>query len=216
MSAGRRWPTRPTFGINLAPIHPLHTDEVVWRPTPTGGGTIPRAQLFDSVPGFAAAILDTMQNWADNKQVTLRGYADRVVEIRLSKDEGGMNLRMPTERIMRLVGRGAAAGDELLEFDWEVHRVIRYRTAMARLNDALSQLRAAWAADEGDLYQTLLEEYSNTGTASSFMRGVAWREADRTATEALIEAIDAWASAGWPALANEWPVPSPVVRMAPR
>lgn len=117
-------PTRPTFGVNLMPVHPIDPDMVA-RPSPTSGGTILRAQPFDSLPAFAGSLLDTMQNWADYKQLSQRGYADRVVEIRLAANEGGMNLRMPKELVMRLAARGAEAGDELLDFDWDAHRVIR-------------------------------------------------------------------------------------------
>ena len=105
-------PRRPTFGINLAPPHPLHPDQHVWRAAPAEGGWIPRALPFDTVPGFGGALRETIQNWSDYRQITQRGYADRVVEIRLSSTEGGMNLKMPPETIMALVARGAQAGDD--------------------------------------------------------------------------------------------------------
>ena len=208
-------PTRPTFGVNLAPIHPQHPETKVWRPAPTRGGIIPRSLPFETVTGYVAALRDTVQNWSDYKQLTQRGYADRVVEIRLSDKEGGMNLAMPRTLVLKLVARGARAGDELLTFEWDVHRVIRYRVAMARLSDALHQLRTAWTMNEGTLYPDHITQYPTTGTASSYVEGTQWRTTDRTATEALVKAIDAWEAAGWPAISKNWPHPSPEIRMTP-
>jgi hypothetical protein len=209
-------PTRPTFGVNLAPVHPAHPDTPVWRPRPTGGGTIPRAQPFQGIGGFVAALRDTMQNWADNKQITQRGYADRVVEIRLSADEGGMNLRMPATRVLKLVARGARAGESLLEFDWDAHRIIRYRSTTARLTDVLDQMRTAWRAEGGQLYPAHLAAYPAAGApGGSYLGGAAWRAADQAATDALAAAIDAWSDAGWPAVQQGWPQPAPHIRGVP-
>lgn len=208
-------PTRPTFGVNLAPLHRDHPD-TVWRASPTTGGTIPRAHPFTSLGGFIGALRDTVQNWADNKQITQRGYADRVVEIRLSSDEGGMNLRMPATRVLKLVARGAKAGESLLEFDWDAHRVIRYRSTTARLNDVLDHMRTAWRADDGALYPQHLASYPRSGApGGSYLGGTAWRTDDQAATDALAAAIDTWADADWPALQHGWPQPAPHIRAAP-
>jgi hypothetical protein len=209
-------PTRPTFGVNLAPIHPLHPESTVWRPGPTRGGTIPRARPFTGIAGFVGALRDTMQNWADNKQVTQRGYADRVVEIRLGADEGGMNLRMPEARVMKLVARGAEAGESLLDFNWEAHRVIRYRITMARLSDALDRMRSAWRADGGALYPAHIAAFTGgAGEGGSYLGSAAWRTGDAAATEALIAAVEQWDTDGWPATAVGWPQPSPTIRAVP-
>lgn len=206
-------PTRPTFGINLAPPHPSYPDEMTWLPEPAGGGVIPRAIPFGSVPGFAGALRDTVQNWSDNTQVTQRGYAERVVEIRLRADEGGLNLRMRREVILALVARGAEAGDQLLDFAWDPHRVIRYRIAMSRLTEALEGLDAAWAGRD---YPALLAGYPFEGApASSYVDGVAWRADDLAATGRLLEVVERWRQDGWPALREERPSPAPRIRMTP-
>lgn len=209
-------PTRPTFGVNLQPLHPVEP-ELVKRPSPTSGGTIPRAQPFDSLPGFVGSLLDTMQNWADYKQLTQRGYADRVVEIRLAPDEGGMNLRMPRELVLRLAARGAEAGDELLTFDWDAHRVIRYRVAMARLTDVLDQLADAWQRDRGALYPDLIAGYPATGAPGvSYLGSDDWRGRDRQATDAIAQLVAEWRRLDWPGLDANYPTPSPIVTMVPR
>ncbi len=207
-------PTRPTFGINLATPHPLHPDDLTWLPSPAEGGVEPRVVPFDSVPGFAQALRDTVQNWSDNTQVTQRGYAERVVEIRLRPGEGGLNLRMPEDVILALVARGAEAGDRLVtEFEWDPHRVIRYRTAMTRLVEALAQLDAAWG--RGD-YAALLDGYPEAEAAgSSYLGSPTWRRGDRVGTQALLDLVGGWRDAEWHALSHARPSPAPVVRMAP-
>lgn len=207
-------PTRPTFGINLAAPHPQHPDQLTWLPTPAEGGVDPRVVPFESVAGFAQALRDTVQNWSDNTQVTQRGYAERVVEIRLREGEGGLNLRMPEEVILALVARGAEAGDRLVEeFEWDPHRVIRYRTATSRLVDALAQLDTAWSRGA---YEALLEGYPETGAAgSSYLGSPTWRRGDRLATQALLDLVGGWRDAEWHALSHRRPSPAPIVRMAP-
>ncbi len=207
-------PTRPTFGINLAPLHPDHPDSLTWLPSAAEGGVDPRVLPFDSVPGFAQALRDTVQNWSDNTQVTQRGYAERVVEIRLRPGEGGLNLRMPEDVILALVARGAEAGDRLVEeFAWDPHRVIRYRTAMSRLADALAQLETAWVRGA---YEPLLDGYPPSNAAgSSYLGSTTWRRGDRLATGALLDMVGGWRDAEWPALTHARPSPAPVVRMAP-
>ena len=121
-----------------------------------------------------------MQNWQDNRQVAQRGYADRVVSIRLDGNEGGMNLRMPEEVVLRLVARGAEAGDQLLEFDWDTHRRVRYRIALGRLTDALEQLDHAYAAAR---YELLLNpERDIEGGGVTYFKSRTWRLEGRQAT----------------------------------
>ncbi len=206
-------PSRPTFGINLAPPHPVHPNQMTWRPSPAEGGVIPRAVPFDSVAGFAQALRESVQNWSDNTQVTQRGYAERVVEIRLRPGEGGLNLRMDPDVIMALVARGAEAGDKLLEFEWDPHRVIRYRIAMTRLTDALESLDVAWTVRD---YAQLLEHYPfKHALASSYLDTKGWRPVDLAATLHLLQTVQDWREADWPALREDRPTPAPVIRMAP-
>ena len=210
-------PSRPTFGINLAPILPTSPNVMTWRYRigQNGNNVWPRVRSLSGLPSFVGAILDTMQNWADSTLSTLKGYADRVVEVRLNEDEGGMNLRMPEERILRLAHRGLLAGQDLDDFDWQAHRVTRYRLAMTRLNDALDHFRDTWQHEDpngGARYPRLLLNWNGPGHTWL----AANRTADMNATEELIAAIENWKNAGYPALATDWPKPAPDLRMAPR
>lgn len=207
-------PSRPTFGVNLMAPHPAKPSERTKRPT-LGNGEHPRVRRIDSLGGFASALRDTVQNWSDNAQVRQKGYADRVVEIRLDKSEGGMNLTMGRDAIDRMVARGGRAGEELLAFDadWRLHQVVRYRIAMARLTEALEIFGHHF--DEAD-YDGLLKHLPNDGPASSFVKGVEWRKKDRAATDDLLKLVEAWEEAGWPAISKPRPSPSPSIRMSPQ
>jgi predicted acylesterase/phospholipase RssA len=204
-------PSRPTFGIDLTPPHPHHPEKT-WRPD-FDAGTNPRVRVIDGVGGFAGALRDAVQNWQDNRQVAQRGYADRVVSIRLDGDEGGMNLRMPPDVVLRLVARGAEAGDKLLEFDWDTHRRVRYRIATGRLTDALEQLDHAYSAAR---YELLLNpERDIVGGGVTYFKSRNWRMRDWLATRQLLVMVNGWRDASWPALDSPRPSPAPSIRMAP-
>jgi hypothetical protein len=108
-----------------------------------------------SVRGFLGAILDTMQNWSDSTQLGAPGFRDRVVHIRLTRDEGGLNLRMRPELIRRVAERGKEAARVLILHyahrdpprgtvtGWRNHRWVRYRVALRLLEQSLEGIRVA-------------------------------------------------------------------------
>jgi hypothetical protein len=152
-----RW---PTFAINLRPFHPDSPPQVdetrnVWAPSDNSGGITEWWTLIEGQPGakalgqFLGALVDTVRNWADNSQLRVPGYRDRIAHVQLAPVEGGMNLRMPAERILALSKRGQGAGHLLAErfgpappsntiLTWDNHRWIRYRTIMVLLDSVLA------------------------------------------------------------------------------
>jgi predicted acylesterase/phospholipase RssA len=158
-------PARPTFGINLVdasfvPEAPADPNDFVWMPLHNGSGAA--TQVVEVEPGgkpgvfaFLGAILTTMQDWSDSMQLAIPGYRDRIVAVRLRKEEGGLNLRMAPALIKRIAARGARAGELLLEHyahrdpppgsvtGWRNQRWVRYRVAMRVLGEALQGLRDA-------------------------------------------------------------------------
>jgi hypothetical protein len=156
------WPKRPTFGINLANPHPDYP-EMVWRARPGPSGRFLRYTPISTLGGFLGAIFNSARNWADSTQIAMPGFRDRIVEVRQNADEGGMNLQMPADVVARLANRGAQAGlnilygngkpdddpNKLWPFNFEAHRWMRYRTAMASLDELLSGMHAVWTAPDG-------------------------------------------------------------------
>jgi len=156
-----RW---PTFGINLAGFprgQKPSSDEAanIYLPPSDDAGQQPSFARFGSLPGFMSAILDAMQNWNDNTQTRLPGYRDRIVTVYLADDEGGLNLDMPRDLLLRLRKRGQAAGAALAArfkdpsicspgppaMNWENHRWLRLRATMSALREYLSAFRQATA-----------------------------------------------------------------------
>jgi hypothetical protein len=151
-----RW---PTFGINLGPTGRVHDEEEknIWAPLTNEQGAVPRWGEIRGLPGFVRAILDTMQNWMDSAQSKVPGYRDRIVLVRHTKEEGGMNLNMPEDVILRLTDRGSHAGRFLVrrfsgaasrnegdELSWENHRWLRLRSLMPLLDNMHADLVRGW------------------------------------------------------------------------
>jgi predicted acylesterase/phospholipase RssA len=158
-------PSRPTFGIDLADDrfvrkNPRDPEDFVWMPDHNGSGA--SSEVVDiekkgraSVLGFLAAIVKTMQGWSDSTQLGAPGFRDRVVHVRLTRDEGGMNLRMHPDLIRRVAARGTEAARVLIAHyahcdpppnivtGWRNHRWVRYRVAMRLIEQSLAGLAAA-------------------------------------------------------------------------
>jgi predicted acylesterase/phospholipase RssA len=142
-------PSRPTFAISLGPYPPGREHEDVYYAGRVGAP--PRTTPTETVGQFAGALLNTLQNWSDNGQSGLPGYRDRIVEVRHSAAEGGLNLDMDETTILDLAVRGRDAATELrLRFDFPRHRVLRYRTAMAELQEAVTAMAARYDAPLAD------------------------------------------------------------------
>lgn len=113
-------PQWPTFGIDLEPeIKDL--PGTTFLPDKYLGGIADRWSRFDQAKksasrlgGFLMGIANAMQNWNDNTQARLAGVRDRVVRVRLAKNEGGMNLNMPSGVIKDVAQRGADAADKII------------------------------------------------------------------------------------------------------
>jgi predicted acylesterase/phospholipase RssA len=158
-------PSRPTFGIDLTDqrfvrANPRDPEDFVWMPAHNGSGATTEVVDVDrdgkpSVVGFLKSIIRTMQDWTDATQLGAPGFRDRVVHVRLTADEGGLNLRMKPELIARVAARGAEAARVLLAHyahrdpppgivtGWRNHRWVRYRVAMRLIEQSLAGLRAA-------------------------------------------------------------------------
>jgi hypothetical protein len=156
-------PRRPTLAINLGGFPPGADpkDDVVMAEDNQPLQIYPPNAVAD-LQSFGGAIFSTMQNWNDAVLARLPGYRDRIVTVRLSADEGGLNLNMGPATIAALVDRGRRAGERLVqrfadpstletlagrpfEMSWENHRWVRYRTIMSELRELLAKFARAWS-----------------------------------------------------------------------
>jgi predicted acylesterase/phospholipase RssA len=148
-----RW---PTFAINLVGGDPSRKKAIrntnrddgrvfLESDSPHTGTITPWTTLGEPGDGaplsFGGAIIETMRNWQDNTLGTLPANRNRTVAIRLSADEGGLNLTMGRDKIEALMQRGDKAGNLLTQHfspapdapAWQEHRWTRYRAVMSAL-----------------------------------------------------------------------------------
>jgi hypothetical protein len=163
-----------------------------------------KASPGNDLLGLARAVFRSAQVWHDTSFLKLPGYRDRVVEIWLRPDEGGMNLDMPDHVIDRLIQRGDDAGCTLRDrfartppsdpMSWDGHRWVRLRSALAGLTDYLRRFGCS-AALESDLQRSLDELLADINAPpTARFRTKTQHEAARNAIEALrayIEQLDA-------------------------
>lgn len=169
-------PERPTFGINLTSIpaagpgegfsvndlsKPLATNTRIkkildpanpWLPGPAD----PDSREWNKVkglPGFFGAILGSAMNYRDAMQSRLTSYQERVVQIPLSSNEGGLNLNMGVDVISSMANKGGEAGSLLLDryaregsFGFKHHRWVRLRVLLSELETQLEGIGEALAS----------------------------------------------------------------------
>lgn len=233
-SALPRW---PTFAINLRPFHPDHKTDV-WMPERNVGGITEWWTRFDEgsgsqrLFGFVGAIVNAMQNWMDNSQTRLPGYRDRVAHVSLDEaSEGGMNLNMPPDVILKLSKRGGDAGTMLAErfasradelvLSWDNHRWVRYRSFMQLLQQMLDEIDLTFSnSSPGEQnYWDLIRRDSDTAPGSYRWRNNAQQSFADQATQKLLELAQDWRnqkSADEAAsFAGEVPRPRPELRVRP-
>ena len=116
----------------------------------------PEWMPIGGVGKFFETIFRTAQNYRDNMQAMLPSYRERIVQIRLTDDEGGLNLNMDAETIKKVVAKGDEAGDELIHhFKMDQHQWVRFRVLMKQMERSLYDLKRAIAP--GSFYDKTLE-----------------------------------------------------------
>ena len=209
------FPGRPTFGLDLQPWRDESQPMVEMSDQPRRPGFTEVRNVGD----FFGQILNAARNWRDNMQAELPGYRDRICQIRLSGEEGGLNLNMPAPVVDRLVQRGADAGAEVTNperFDWNQHRIVRYWTMMQMLQQSLGPLGFGRpGVYEGEhpgrfAFHKVVREWLDTGTGPSPPLP-AWWVAALPASDAVYGLADTW-----PDFDVEAPTPKPTLRIVPR
>jgi predicted acylesterase/phospholipase RssA len=209
------FPGRPTFGLDLQPWR-VPTQKPVEM---SGRLRRPGFSEITTVGDFFTRILNAARNWRDNMQAELPGYRDRICQIRLSAEEGGLNLDMPAEIVDRLVERGELAGDTILDgesFDWDRHRITRFWTMMQMLQQSLGPQglgRPGVYSGEHQgriAFKTVVERWQADGKSPE-PPPLAWWAPALLASDAAFGLAEEWAD-----FDADAPKPTPTLRIVPR
>lgn len=222
-------PDRPTFGINLtatdqessavvtrdASVAPEHRKEkAVHKDMHVPGGSVylPGAEEIldvdwtplDSLPQVCQAIFGIAQNYRDTLQTQLPSYRERVIQIRLDKDEGGLNLTMTPQTIQHVVSKGQEAGQILQHFDFEQHWWVRFLVLMARLEENMEEIETMFARTRFDFVhpsafeERLFREWNSISDQQHtypYYRDKDWCDEALRRVKALQSLIDNWRKA---------------------
>ena len=234
-------PQRPTFGVNLMDVPAedkkdgeIEIERISAMDVEAPAADMPPATIEDvhlprardtrifgewnpvvNFPSFLLAIFNTARNHRDNMQTRLPSYRERVAQIRLTPQEGGLNLTMTPETIRQIETKGERAGDLLLNMDFAQHQWVRLRVLMAELEEGLFQIGDAFpdrqafadlfaAADQNRWYRST--EWSSRERQEA---------ADRMA--ALLDLLKAWEALPSRAefFRKDPPKPKPILRVTP-
>jgi predicted acylesterase/phospholipase RssA len=209
------FPGRPTFGLDLQPWRDESQKFVEMSNEPRRAGFAEVRNVGD----FFGQILNAARNWRDSLQAELPGYRDRICQIRLTGEEGGLNLNMPADVVQRLVERGAEAGTEVTNpasFDWNKHRITRFQTMMQMLQQSLGPLGFGRpGVYQGEhpgriAFHAVVGEWLEAGETPS-PPALAWWGTAIPASDAVYKLVEAW-----PDFDADAPTPKPTLRIVPR
>ncbi|MBI5831737.1 MAG: patatin-like phospholipase family protein [Armatimonadetes bacterium] len=157
-----RW---PTVTINLDYSSRPWDERGAWLADSNASGMAPPRFGIEGTLGFLTQLFETARNWQDSTQMVVPGQRDRIANVWLSAEEGGMNLDMSAESMGRVAAKARLAGQLLVErfhtpaghagLNWANHRWIRLLNATKLLEGALEQYQQAETTPPS--YNDLLE-----------------------------------------------------------
>ncbi len=232
-------PSHPTFGINLTDLRgetsrlngrdgqtkskaaiAQATGQTVYLP-PAEDRPDPEWTKIDQLIPFLGAIFGTAQNYRDTMQANLPSYRERIAQIRLDKNEGGLHLTMPPEIIQRIVNKGTTAGQMLSDptiFDFNHHWWVRFLVLMAQLEENIEGLERS-LTNVPDIAERLQREFSDL-QSYPYCRDELWCNEAALRMNDLQTLIVNWERAnqrwGKPSFFRaDPPMPYPVLRVMP-
>lgn len=189
---------------------PLYTEWVPMTKKSKRSGKVSRS-LFK----FLWSIFTTAQNYRDNMQAMLPSYRERIVQIRLSDEEGGLNLAMAEQTINDVMEKGRSAGELLTDFDFEVHKWVRFQILMSQMETYLKDMWKVARIDPAT--QARLFDYLNLMKAQAentypYQRKQDWCENAEARMRAMGVFIEGW---GESKLSDDPPRPESFLRVTP-
>lgn len=176
------------------------------------------AQEWVAIPrlgSFIGAIWSTAQNYRDNTQSMLPSYRERVVQVRLSDEEGGLNLSMDNDTIKRVVKKGDIAGQKILDyFNFEHHQWVRFQVLMGLLEGELAKMETVLREERLDYQRLAKSQRESSGTNRfPYPRNEIWCEKALVRVTELRKLTKDWSDLC--VFAEDSPLPEPVLRVTP-
>ncbi|QSQ21553.1 patatin-like phospholipase family protein [Pyxidicoccus parkwayensis] len=215
-------PLRPTFGITLydSPLTGVldQREGHQREENPKDSVLLPHPRNFDQarpqrtaihdVLGFLRAVFETAQSYRDNAQSGMPGYRERILQIFMDANEGGLNLDMAPPVIERIQAKGRCAADALLtryesldSVNFFEHRWVRMHVLMAELERQFVEVRGLFkGADWKDallhrfdaLFAAQLAAQESKATEWYRKKDAVWCTEARGRLEALLGLIETW------------------------
>jgi predicted acylesterase/phospholipase RssA len=178
----------------------------------------PPAQEWVAIPrlgSFIRAIWSTAQNYRDNTQSILPSYRERVVQVRLSDEEGGLNLSMDNDTIKRVVKKGDIAGQKILDyFNFDHHQWVRFQVLMGLLERELTKMETVLREEQLDYERLAKSQRESSGTNRfPYPRDEMWCEKALVRVSELRKLTKDWSDLC--VFAEDTPLPEPVLRVTP-
>ncbi len=162
-----RW---PTFGISLESV-PEYVEPMVNLPRLHRDGRadswyrgIAEGSALGRLGHFILGIWFAAWRWNDSTMMRMPGVRDRVVQVRLKKGEGGVNISMSDTQIHAIAARGREAGQAFVDKfasspdGWNEHRWVRFNALLIQLRERITgTTQAANLGRHGAPLRTLIQ-----------------------------------------------------------
>jgi hypothetical protein len=163
---------------------------------------------------FIRAIWLTAQNYRDNTQSMLPSYRERVVQVRLNKNEGGLNLSMDKEIIKRVIEKGEIAGEKIVnDFKLEHHKWVRFQVLMGLLETELTKIEKV-LQDEKLGYKDLPKAQLDKTKEYPYRRSGGWCNEALARVKHIQDCVKDWGDVS--VIDEDTPRPNPVLRVTPK
>ena len=164
---------------------------------------------------FIRAIWLTAQNYRDNTQSMLPSYRERVVQVYLSKDEGGLNLSMDNEIIKRVIEKGEIAGEKIVnDFKFKHHQWVRFQVLMGLLETELKNMEKVLQDNTFNCETLVKEQQQNENDKYPYRRSEAWCDEALARVKYIQDFVKGWSDVSL--IDKQTPRPDPVLRVTPK
>lgn len=169
---------------------------------------------ISKLSNFIRAIWLTAQNYHDNTQSMLPSYRERVVQIRLSDGEGGLNLSMNNKTIKKVKKKGEIAGEKILnDFNFKHHQWVRFQVLMGLLETELTNMEQVLRDKELD-YEDLVKKQLDGNNKYPYRRDENWCDEALERVQKIQDLVEGWGDSSL--IDENTPRPPSVVRVTPK